>query len=163
MYFRLLGAHIGANVFIRTNDIDAPDLVVIGKDAIIGKGAAIGTTCVEQGLLRIGRCEIGAGASIGVMAVVGHDTRIGAGAMLDDMSAFRRTVNIPARRMLGRLASGAAGCARANGSRRMSQPVQRILVTLGLAWRRRCCRWRPFSHRARTDRHDRTGLGDQRL
>ena len=62
LYFRLLGARIGADAFIRTNDIDAPDLVAIGAGAIIGQGAALATTCVEQGLLRIGRCHIGAGA-----------------------------------------------------------------------------------------------------
>ena len=133
LYFRLLGAHIGANAFIRTNDIDAPDLVTIGKDAIIGKGAAIATTCVEQGLLRIGRCQIGADASIGVMAVVGHDTRIGAGAMLEDMSALPAGGDIPGGERWGGSPATQQGPRAQTAAMTEPRPVRRILVTLGLA------------------------------
>ena len=132
LYFRLLGAHIGTNAFIRTNDIDAPDLVEIGRDAIIGKGAALATTCVEQGLLRIGRCHIGSGASVGVMAVVGHDTRIGAGAMLEDVSALPAGCEIPE----GERWSGSPATRRdlrpQSAAMNAPAPVRRLLVTLGL-------------------------------
>lgn len=132
LYFRLLGAHIGANAFIRTNDIDAPDLVHIGKDAIIGRGAAIATTCVEQGLLRIGPCHIGEGAAIGVMAVVGHNTHVGASAALEDMSALPAGGCITCGERWGGSPAIRRGLREKSPATLLPSPARRMLVTLGL-------------------------------
>jgi non-ribosomal peptide synthetase-like protein len=133
VYFRLLGARIGANAFIRTNDIDAPDLVQIGRGAIIGRGAAIATTCVEQGLLRVGHCHIGEGASVGVMAVVGQNTRVGAGAMLEDMSALPAGGIIPPGEHWGGSPAARRKPREQPPAAPLPKPVRRVLVTLGLA------------------------------
>ena len=96
VYFRLLGAKIGANAYLQTGSIDAPDLVSIGHDAIVGQAAQLSTSCVEGGMLKLGYCRIGQGASIGTMSVVGQNACIGDGATLDDMSALAQNGNIPA-------------------------------------------------------------------
>ena len=95
LYFRLLGAKVGADVFLQTNNIDAPDLVSIGDRAIVGRGAALASSSVERGVLRLGRCRVGAEAMVGTMAVLGHDTAIGARAALEDLSALTPGENIP--------------------------------------------------------------------
>ena len=133
LYFRLLGARIGANAFIRTNDIDAPDLVTLKPGAIIGKGAAIATSCVEQGLLRIGCCEIGANASVGVMAVVGHDTAIGDGAILEDMSALPANCIIPPGERWGGSPAQPRGHRVPPTTAPMPSRLRRAMVSLGPA------------------------------
>jgi non-ribosomal peptide synthetase-like protein len=96
VYFRLLGARVGRNVFMGVDYIDAPDLVTIGDDVIISGGAVLSTVCVERGLLQIGSIELGRGVFIGNMAVVERDTAIGERAALDDLSALQSGWSIPA-------------------------------------------------------------------
>ncbi|MBV8971881.1 MAG: amino acid adenylation domain-containing protein, partial [Sphingomonadaceae bacterium] len=88
LYYRLLGARIGRDVLLLGDLIDVADLVTIGDDAAIDAGAILATSSVEGGLLRLGRVEIGAGATVGSTAVVGREARIGAGAVLEDLSAL---------------------------------------------------------------------------
>jgi non-ribosomal peptide synthetase-like protein len=96
VYFRLLGARIGRNVFMGVDYIDAADLVTIGDDVIVSGGAVLSTVCVERGLLQIGSIDLGRGVFIGNMAVVERDTTIGEGAALDDLSALQAGSRLPA-------------------------------------------------------------------
>jgi non-ribosomal peptide synthetase-like protein len=88
VYFRLLGAELGNGVLLQSSNIDAPDLVSVGAGASIARGASLATVAVENGLLRIGRCQIGAGAVVGTMAVVGRDAVLEDGAVLEELSAL---------------------------------------------------------------------------
>ena len=88
LYYRLLGADIGAGAFLGLNDIDAADLVSIGAGAVISEGAVLATVSVERGLLRLGRVDISEGASLGALAVVGRGASLGRDAALEDLSAL---------------------------------------------------------------------------
>ncbi|WEK44786.1 MAG: amino acid adenylation domain-containing protein [Candidatus Sphingomonas colombiensis] len=96
-YYRLLGAKVGRDAFIGRGNIDVADLVTIGDGAIVSDYAMLATSSVERGLLRLGRADIGPGAFVGSMAVVGRDCSIGAGAALEDLSALPVGERIPPR------------------------------------------------------------------
>ena len=95
LYYRLLGADIGPGAFLGLNDIDAADLVSIGAGAVISEGAVLATVSVERGLLRIGRVDIGDGASLGALAVVGRNASLGVDAALEDLSALPAGEHVP--------------------------------------------------------------------
>jgi non-ribosomal peptide synthetase-like protein len=132
IYYRLLGARIGRGAFLGLRDIDAPDLVEIGEDAIISKNAVLATAGVERGLLRIGRVKVGARAFVGTMGVVGRDAIIEPEGALEDLSLLPAGAVLPARQVW----SGSP--ARPTGESRSRPPAERpslrrrIGVTLGL-------------------------------
>lgn len=132
VYFRLLGAKLGDSILLQTNNIDAPDLVTIGKGASIGQNASLANTAVENGLLRIGRCSIGADAVIGTMAVVGRDAIVGDGAVLEELSALPPGTTMAA----GDNWAGSPGMRTGRAAPRREipspSPLRRILVTAGL-------------------------------
>lgn len=132
IYYRLLGARIGRGVYLGLPTIDAPDLVTIGSGAIVSEGAVLATTSVERGLLRIGHVEIGERASVGVMAVIGRDARVGDGAVLEDLSAIGAGEAIPP----GELWSGSPAVERGDaGPRPLPKTpslIRRLLVMAGL-------------------------------
>lgn len=94
-YYRLLGTRIGKRAFIGRLNIDATDLLSIGDDAIVSDNALLALSSVERGLLRLGRIDIAARAFVGSMAVVGRDSRIGCGAVLEDLSSLSTGAAIP--------------------------------------------------------------------
>ncbi|HEX7853783.1 MAG TPA: Pls/PosA family non-ribosomal peptide synthetase [Sphingobium sp.] len=94
-YYRMLGAKVGERAFIGKVVIDATDLLSIGKDAILSDYALPAMSSVERGQLHLGRVEIGDGAFVGSMAVVGRDARVGKGAVLEDLSSLAAGQVIP--------------------------------------------------------------------
>jgi non-ribosomal peptide synthetase-like protein len=132
VYFRLLGAKVGRGAFLAVEDIDAPDLIDIGEDAIVSRGALLSTTCVERGLLRIGAVSIGRAGLVGGRAVVGRNASLGERAALDDLSALPAGETIPAgERWTGSPARPAAARQDRTGPIPLS-PVRRLTVTAGL-------------------------------
>ena len=132
VYYRLLGARIGRGVFLGLDHIDAPDLVEIGAHAIVSDGAQFATTGVERGLLRLGRVRVGAGASVGAMAVVSRDAQVGDGAVLDDLSLLPQGESIPAGELWTGSPAARAGRAPPPPPAPAAGPLRRALVTLGL-------------------------------
>ncbi len=132
VYYRLLGAKIGRDAFLAMDQIDAPDLVTIGDGAIISDGAVFATTSVERGLLRIGRNDIGMRAFVGTMSVIGRNATLGAGAVLEDLSALPAGETIPD----GEVWTGSPALRRGMADARPMPPrpstMRRALVTLGL-------------------------------
>ncbi len=143
LYFRLLGARIGREVFLALEDIDAADVIGIADGAMISEGAVLSTTCVERGLLRIGSVDIGPGAFVGNMAVVERNASIGEDAALDDLSALPRGGD-SRRRTLDRLAGASAAASMTHGPiRPRRRPLRRLAGHARPAGRRpSCCRWR---------------------
>jgi non-ribosomal peptide synthetase-like protein len=95
-YLRLLGARIGLEVYLGSDDIGAPDLVHIGDGASIGDDATLNNVSVEEGWLKIGRIDIGIRCFIGARAVVGLDTTIEDDGRLEDLSLLPAGGTIPA-------------------------------------------------------------------
>jgi non-ribosomal peptide synthetase-like protein len=88
LYWRAMGAKVGANATISTAFCSAFDLVSIGENASIGAETHVLGYRVENGMLSIGRIDIGPDCFVGTHSCLGLNTSMGAGARLDDMSAL---------------------------------------------------------------------------
>lgn len=132
VYYRMLGARIGKGAQLQLENIDAPDLVVIGDGAILSNGANLATTGVEHGVFRLGKVTIGQRAFVGTTAVIGRDAEIADDATLEDLSMLPNGARIPE----GETWSGSPASAVAATPRPASPPPppawKRVLVTIGL-------------------------------
>ncbi|HEX5497906.1 MAG TPA: Pls/PosA family non-ribosomal peptide synthetase, partial [Thermomicrobiales bacterium] len=95
-FFRAMGAKIGPNVLLATDDCSSFDLLSIGADSTVGVEANLAGYTVERGWLRIGPIEIGAGCFVGTRAVIREGASLGDGAKLEDLSMLPRGGRIPA-------------------------------------------------------------------
>ncbi len=96
LYYRLLGARIGHNVYLGTDSFAVFDTLVIGDDASIGTDASLLGYTVENGRLRIGRILVGDGAFVGNRSVVREEAALEDDARLDHLSLLERGEFIPA-------------------------------------------------------------------
>jgi acetyltransferase-like isoleucine patch superfamily enzyme len=104
---RLLGARVGPFAAVglgATFDIFRPDLISVGRGAIIGYNVTILTHEFRPDGLYIGPVEIGEGALVGANATVLAGVRIGAGAQVGagavvarDIPDGSRAFGVPAR------------------------------------------------------------------
>ncbi len=88
LYYRAMGAKVGCNTTICTPFCSAFDLVSIGDRVSIGAETHLLGYRVENGMLTLGRVEIGRNCFVGMHGCLGLDTRMAPGARLDDMSAL---------------------------------------------------------------------------
>ena len=90
IYFRLLGARIGANVHLGTDALSCPGLIEIGADSSLADGANLHCAHVDRGWLHI------AGISIGEGCVVGASATVAAGAIMRKRSRLGELSLLPA-------------------------------------------------------------------
>ncbi len=95
VYFRLLGAKIGANVYLGTSALEGIGLIEIGADASLGTGAVIGCANVERGWLKLKAIRIGAGCVVGSGSVVGPGATMAERAQLGELSLLPGGATIP--------------------------------------------------------------------
>ncbi|MFL9456694.1 amino acid adenylation domain-containing protein [Tolypothrix bouteillei VB521301_2] len=100
IYYRLLGAKIGTNVYLSSVNIDVPDLVSISADSTIGYDAGLLNATVEEGWLKIGSIKIGNSCFVGASSVVSANTVIEDNASLEDLSMLPPQHRIPAGEVL---------------------------------------------------------------
>jgi non-ribosomal peptide synthetase-like protein len=86
LYYRAMGADIGRGCTIDTVLCSAFDLVTIGEDSSIGAETHLLGYRIEDGMLILGRVDIGARCFVGVHCCLGLDTIMGDDARLDDLS-----------------------------------------------------------------------------
>ena len=86
LYFRLLGAKIGKNCLIDTSHLCSTDLITLGDNVSIGSESQLLGYKVENGMLVLGRVEIGEGSFVGIHSTLGVNTKMGANSALDDQS-----------------------------------------------------------------------------
>jgi non-ribosomal peptide synthetase-like protein len=103
---RMMGCRIGKWVFLETTLFSEFDLVEIGDHAALNLGATIQTHLFEDRVMKSGHLKIGAGCSVGNMAVVLYDTEMKRGSSLSSLSVlmkgevlpeFTRWIGIPTR------------------------------------------------------------------
>jgi non-ribosomal peptide synthetase-like protein len=95
IYFRLMGAKIGRNVYLGTEDFAIYDLLTIGDDTSIGSDSgALGCT-VEDGMLLIGTVTIGKRCFVGTRSILRENTVMEDDAALEDLSLLPRGGKIP--------------------------------------------------------------------
>ena len=96
MFYRLLGARIGRDVYIGTERFAAFDLISIGDGASIDDDASLFGQTVEDGELVIGPVTVGRNCFVGARAVLREGAVMEDGARLDDLSLLPSGARIPA-------------------------------------------------------------------
>src|SRR5262249_40312613 len=86
LYFRAMGAKVGANALISTLHCVAFDLISIGEGASIGAETQLLGYRVEDGMLVLGRVDIGNDCFVGMHCALGLDVAMEEGSRLDDLS-----------------------------------------------------------------------------
>jgi hypothetical protein len=92
---QLFGARVGSNVAMG-GTIDDPYLVSIGAGAVLGNNSLVSGNVIANGRIVLGEVRIGAGATIGVNAVVLPGTEVGERALLLGGSIVPAGTTIPA-------------------------------------------------------------------
>ena len=96
VYYRLLGARIGKDVYLGTERLAAFDLTSIGDGACVDDDAALFGQTVEDGELVIGPVTIGRGCFVGARSVVRENSVMEDGSRLEDLSLLPSGARIPA-------------------------------------------------------------------
>ena len=96
IYLRLMGATIGRNAHLASDDLSAFDLVSIGEHTTLGIESSLTNCTVEDGWLKLGTIDIGPDCVIGIRSVIGHNTVMEAGSTLGDLSMLPPGSHVPA-------------------------------------------------------------------
>jgi len=96
IFYRLLGANIGKNVYLGTTRVLCFDLLTVGDGASLAREAALLGYRIERDRLLIGPTTVGRDAYVGLRAILEGDTSLGAGAELDDLSVLPAGHHVPA-------------------------------------------------------------------
>jgi non-ribosomal peptide synthetase-like protein len=96
LFYRLLGARIGRDVYIGTERFAAFDLISIGDGACVDDDASLLGQTVENGELVIGPVTVGPMCFIGTRSVLREGAVMEEGARLEDLSLLPGGARIPA-------------------------------------------------------------------
>ena len=92
---RMMGCKVGRWTFLETTLFSEFDLVEIGDEAALNLGATIQTHLFEDRVMKSDYLKIGAGSSLGNMAVVLYSAEIQRGASLDALSVLMKGEKLP--------------------------------------------------------------------
>ena len=95
LYYRLMGMKIGRNVTINSTAIADPSLIEMEDGAMIGGSASVMAHYAQGGYLVIAPVKIGAGATIGLRAVIMGGVEVGARAKVLASSFVLPNTKIP--------------------------------------------------------------------
>lgn len=92
---RLYGLKVGRGAWINCTDFTEYDCVRIGDFAVINMHAVPQTHLYEDRVMKVGRIDIGTGATLGSGSVVLYDTVIGPWSRIDPLSVVMKGEAIP--------------------------------------------------------------------
>jgi non-ribosomal peptide synthetase-like protein len=93
---RLLGAQIGQGVYLNTTDLTEFDCVRIGDEAELNAWCGPQTHLFEDRVMKIGRVEIGARATVGPRTTILYDTQVGDDVKLGPLTLVAKGERLPA-------------------------------------------------------------------
>ena len=96
IYLRLMGAKVGPNVHLSSNNFAVYDLLSIGEGASLNADAALLGYTVEDGFLKLGAISIGKRCFVGTRSSLSFNTVMQDDSALDDLSLLPRGALIPA-------------------------------------------------------------------
>jgi len=96
LYYRLLGARIGRDVFMGGAGLATPDLLSVDDGTSVGFDSSVDGSWVEDGWLQLAPIAIGKNCVVGSRSVLGGHTVMEDGAVLGDMSYLPEHGRIPA-------------------------------------------------------------------
>ncbi|MFD1874138.1 Pls/PosA family non-ribosomal peptide synthetase [Hymenobacter bucti] len=97
VFYRLLGAKIGRNVYLGTTRVMTFDLLTLHDGASLAREAGLLGYRIERGRLILGPITVGREAYVGLRAILENDTQVGDEAELDDLSVLPAGQQMPAR------------------------------------------------------------------
>lgn len=96
LYLRALGARVGPRVLLLNSTLPVTtDLLTIGADTVVSRGALISGYRIDSGWARLGAVHIGARAYVGDGAVLDVDTAMGEDTQLGHASALLPGQSMP--------------------------------------------------------------------
>jgi non-ribosomal peptide synthetase-like protein len=95
LYYRLMGARIGPDVFIGSHGLATFDLLTVGAGTSIGLNTSIDGSSVEGGYLTLGPVTIGQRCWVGNRCALGAHSVLEDGAGLDDLSMLPDGGRVP--------------------------------------------------------------------
>jgi non-ribosomal peptide synthetase-like protein len=95
IFCRLMGAKIGRNCYIATDQLFAFDLLSIGENSSINQEAFLAGFTVEDGFLKIGSITIGKNCYVGTRSVLEINTVMEDDSSLGDLSKLSENSSIP--------------------------------------------------------------------
>ena len=96
VFLRLMGCKIGRWVFLETTLLSEFDLIRIGDRASLNLGCTIQPHLFEDRVMKSDSIAIGAGCSVGNMAVVLYGTEMQSGSTLGSLSVLMKGEVLPA-------------------------------------------------------------------
>jgi non-ribosomal peptide synthetase-like protein len=96
-WLRLMGCRIGRGVYLETTLFSEFDLVAIGDGAALNAAAIIQNHLFEDRVMKASSLTIGAGCTVGPMAVVLYDTEMQPGSSVGALSLLMKGEVLPAR------------------------------------------------------------------
>jgi non-ribosomal peptide synthetase-like protein len=94
-YLRLAGAQVGEGCHIGTAEIPLPRMIHLGDNATVGYATHLQGFEIAEGVLTVGRVEIGPDAVVGANCVVQGPSRVGADSILHDQSLLQPGEAVP--------------------------------------------------------------------
>jgi len=95
LYYRLMGARIGRNVFIGGHGLATFDLLSVGEGSSLGSDTSVDGSSVVGGMLEIASVTIGCHCYVGTHCALGAGTVMEDGSGLDDLSMLPAGTCIP--------------------------------------------------------------------
>ena len=95
LFFKLMGAKIGKNVFMETTEITEFDLVTIGDHVCLNHQCTIQTHLFEDRVMKMSYLKIGNQCNVGIMAVVLYDSVMENASSLSSLSLVMKGEVIP--------------------------------------------------------------------
>ena len=96
LFYRLLGARIGKDVFLGGAGIFTPDLLQVGDRSSVGFDSSVDGSWVEDGMLHLAPITLGKDCFVGNRSVLGGHTVMEDGTVLGDLSYLAEGARIPA-------------------------------------------------------------------
>ena len=101
LFYRLMGAKVGAGANINTGGLADLSMLEIGDNVMIGGGVALICHASERGYLRLAPTKIGNNVSIGLSSIIMPDCEIGDGASIAPCSLLPKGTKIPPKGVWG--------------------------------------------------------------
>ena len=89
VYLRLMGARVGKNVFLQSDNFAIYDLLTLGNGSSINADATVLGYSVSNGLLHIGTITIGNRCFVGTRSVIGENASMADDSALEDLSLLQ--------------------------------------------------------------------------
>jgi len=95
-FLRLFGAKIGKGTWVNSTDLTEFDCITIGDYAVLNMFCCPQTHLYEDRIMKVGRIEIGRGATVGTGSTILYDSKVGEFAQVRPLTMVMKGESIPA-------------------------------------------------------------------